>query len=182
MKKMMMMSDKVWRSLTHPKAMMEMIGSAMLVGTIQIASRTAPQHAAQAVWAMLAGLTYVASDVSGAHFNPAVTLTHFLRRRCSPRLAAAYVTMQLVGAVVGASLARTVSHTAVSLRPGEAYTWGQAAFGELMCTTILCLTVLSIALRRDVEVHPVFGGKSLFFFFFIYIFFTLFFLFIFSFI
>lgn len=39
--------------------------------------------------------------ISSAHFNPAVTLAFALHREISPKLAAAYVAVQMVGALFG---------------------------------------------------------------------------------
>ena len=46
--------------------------------------------------------------VSGAHFNPAVSLMMTLRGALAPRLLAPYVAAQLTGAVLGASLAHAM--------------------------------------------------------------------------
>ena len=49
-------------------------------------------------------LIYALGDISGAHFNPAVTLGFFAARRLSGRLVVPYIACQLVGALL-ASLA-----------------------------------------------------------------------------
>ncbi|WP_127088911.1 aquaporin [Aquabacter cavernae] len=58
-----------------------------------------------ATGAGLAVLITLLGPVSGAHFNPAVTLVFALRREIAPRRAAAYMAVQVVGAVLGVWLA-----------------------------------------------------------------------------
>ena len=43
----------------------------------------------------------VLAPVSGAHFNPGVTLTFALRGEIAPRVALAYVAAQIIGAIIG---------------------------------------------------------------------------------
>lgn len=50
---------------------------------------------------MLYAIITVLGPVSGAHFNPAVTLAFALRRQIAPRRALGYVAMQILGGVVG---------------------------------------------------------------------------------
>ena len=49
--------------------------------------------------------------ISGGLFNPAITLAFLATRRLTPRLAAAYVAAQLVGAVFAAAILRFLVHT-----------------------------------------------------------------------
>lgn len=58
-----------------------------------------------ATGAGLAVLITMLGPISGAHFNPAVTLVFALRRELGARAAAAYVAVQAVGAVLGVILA-----------------------------------------------------------------------------
>jgi aquaporin TIP len=48
--------------------------------------------------------------ISGGLFNPAITLAFLATRRLTPRLAAAYVAAQLVGAVLAAAILRFLVH------------------------------------------------------------------------
>ena len=43
----------------------------------------------------------ILGPISGAHFNPAVTLAFLIRREIAPHLAAAYVGVQIVGGILG---------------------------------------------------------------------------------
>ncbi len=61
-----------------------------------------------ATGAGLVVLIHIFGPVSGAHFNPAVTLAMLLRRAIDPRTAALYVVAQVIGAVLGVWLAHAM--------------------------------------------------------------------------
>ena len=92
-----------------------------------------------------AGLTVLITifgPVSGAHFNPAVTLVFAARREIERRTAAAYVTVQMVGATLGVwcahlMFAEPVLQLSDKLRDGPAqiFSEGVATFG--LVATIL---------------------------------------------
>ena len=55
--------------------------------------------------AMLVVLIWVFGPISGAHFNPAVTITFAFRGVISPRDSAMYILVQVLGGLVGMSVA-----------------------------------------------------------------------------
>ena len=61
-----------------------------------------------ATGAALVVLITVFGPISGAHFNPAVTLVMLLTREIGPRHALAYVAVQIAGALVGAFAAHAM--------------------------------------------------------------------------
>jgi glycerol uptake facilitator-like aquaporin len=61
-----------------------------------------------ATGAALVVLISIFGPLSGAHFNPAVTLYFALRREIRRRMAAAYVAAQIAGAVIGVYLAHAM--------------------------------------------------------------------------
>jgi glycerol uptake facilitator-like aquaporin len=98
-----------------------------------------------ATGAGLAVLITIFAPVSGAHFNPAVTLVFTLRRELPARMALAYVTVQVLGAVAGvlaahAMFAEPIVQVSAKLRDGPAQAWSEvvATFG-LVATILGCL-------------------------------------------
>jgi glycerol uptake facilitator-like aquaporin len=65
--------------------------------------------AAVAAGAVLFVIITVFQSISGAHFNPAVTLVMLLRREVRPLVALGYFGAQISGALVGALIANVVS-------------------------------------------------------------------------
>ena len=89
-----------------------------------------------ATGAGLVVLIGVFGPVSGAHFNPAVTLAMLMRGAIAPRAAAAYVGVQLIAAVLGvwaahAMFGEPVLQVSHKLRDGPALAWSEfvATFG-----------------------------------------------------
>jgi len=101
-----------------------------------------------ATGAALVVLIVVFGPISGAHFNPAVTLVAALRRELPWRLASAYVPAQMVGAVLGvfaahAMFAEPILQVSTKLRDGPAQ-----AFSEFVATFGLVLAILATSRFR----------------------------------
>ena len=99
-----------------------------------------------------AGILYVLivglGPISGAHFNPAVTLVMALRGELRAREAAAYVAVQIVGAVAGVVLAHAMFDLAL-LQPGTRVRTGLSQWlSEGVATFGLLLTILLGARHR----------------------------------
>merc|ERR1719326_2801347 len=98
-------------------------------------------------------MIYSLGDVSGGHFNPAVTLAVVLcgRDKCSPASGTAYVVFQLLAAMLAGHL-YAVFHRAgpnrdvtYPLQPGPGYGFVVAGVLELAFTAVLAYTVLATA-------------------------------------
>jgi glycerol uptake facilitator-like aquaporin len=95
-----------------------------------------------ATGAGLAVLITILGPLSGAHFNPAVTLVFALRREIGWGEAAAFVAVQVVGAILGvwaahAMFAEPIFQVSTKLRDGPAQ-----ALSEAIATFGLVLTIL----------------------------------------
>lgn len=91
---------------------------------------------------MLYVLIAVLGPVSGAQFNPAVTLVILFKRAISARDAAAYVVAQLAGAILGVVLAHAMFDQAL-LQPGTHAREGAAQLlSEAIATCGLMVTIL----------------------------------------
>jgi glycerol uptake facilitator-like aquaporin len=103
--------------------------------------------------AILVVLILMLGPVSGAHFNPAVTLAFLLRREISGGQALAYVAVQLIGGLLGMLAAHamfdlTLLQTSSTLRSGASQ-W----FSEIVATFGLVTTILG-TLRWRPEAVP----------------------------
>jgi len=65
-------------------------------------------------------LILIFGPVSGAHFNPAVTLSFWLQRQISGRDAVFYVIVHIIAAIAGAGLAHIMFDIDLGLRPFKA--------------------------------------------------------------
>ncbi len=100
--------------------------------------------------AALVVLITIFGPLSGAHFNPAVTLVFALRREIGWRTTVAYVVAQVIGAIVGvwiahAMFAEPIFQVSAKFRDGPAQ-----AFSELIATFGLIAAILgSLRFRPD---------------------------------
>jgi MIP family channel proteins len=91
-------------------------------------------------------MIYALGHVSGAHFNPAVTLAFAVTRHFEWRRVPAYWAAQLVGAVAAALLLRAslgnVAHVGATLPTGSD---GQAFLWEAVLSFFLVFVIMSVA-------------------------------------
>ena len=83
--------------------------------------------------AMLVVLITILGPISGAHFNPAVSLVFMARGELAKRETALYIIAQIVGGIVGTMIA----HLMFNLRTG-----GPQWFAEFVATFGLVVTIL----------------------------------------
>jgi len=138
--------------------MAESLGAAMLlaavVGSGIMAERLTQDHALQLLCNTLAtgAILFVAivifAPISGAHFNPAVTLVSVLQRRIGPWIGLAYLLAQLVGAVAGVWLAHAMFGEPVFAIGVKQRSGGAQFLSEAVATFGLVLTIAGTAHYR----------------------------------
>jgi glycerol uptake facilitator-like aquaporin len=137
----------------------EAIGTALLLATVVGSGIMAETLAggnialallcnAVATGAALVALILTFGSVSGAHFNPVVTLAEVLRRRLSVRDAVAYVIVQSAGAVLGVWLAHAMFDKPVLMVSQHARAGWAQGVSEVVATFGLVCTILGTARRR----------------------------------
>jgi arsenate reductase len=93
----------------------------------------------------LAVLILVFQTVSGAHFNPAVSIVDALLHRKGVGITAAYSPAQIIGCIAGASLANLMfAEPAVAWSTTERATWPHL-LGEVVATAGLVLVIFALA-------------------------------------
>jgi len=102
--------------------------------------------------AILTVLILMLGPVSGAHFNPAVSLAFALRREIGWGNAAGYMAVQILGAIAGV----VAAHLMFDLPPFQAGTIVREGagqwLGELVATFGLVLTILACVARNPAAV------------------------------
>ncbi|ABF54045.1 aquaporin [Sphingopyxis alaskensis] len=109
---------------------------------------------ALATGAILFVLIAMLGPVSGAHFNPAVTLVMALGRRIAPRAAALYVAAQLAGGILGVWAAHLMFDLPLLQFSEKARTGSGQWAGEFVATFGLILTILGTVRHRPDWVAP----------------------------
>ncbi|HLF58415.1 MAG TPA: MIP/aquaporin family protein [Alphaproteobacteria bacterium] len=142
----------------------EALGTALLlaavVGSGIMGARLADGNAALALLgntaatgAMLFVLILIFGPVSGAHFNPAVTLAFLVRREIAAPVAGLYVAVQIMGGLAGVAAAHLMFGEAVIQFSTTARAGPAQWFAEFVATFGLVATILG-ALRWRPEAVP----------------------------
>lgn len=155
--------EKASRSL-----MAEALGTFSLLATVVgsgiMAERLASGNTAIALLgntiptgAILVVLILVFGPLSGAHFNPAVTLCFWLRREIETRLAALYVLAQCVGGVFGVWAAHVMFEESLLMASTTARSGIGQWTGEFIATFGLIGTILGVLRARPQAVPMAVG-------------------------
>ena len=98
-----------------------------------------------ATGAILIVLIWIFAPLSGAHFNPAVTLSFAFRKEIAMQESAAYVLMQLLGAIAGVWLAHLMFEVPVLQQATTQRSGLSQWISEGVATFGLVLTILGCA-------------------------------------
>ncbi|WP_174583243.1 MIP/aquaporin family protein [Candidatus Methylacidithermus pantelleriae] len=108
-----------------------------------------------AIGSILMVMIFAGGHISGAHYNPAVTLGVWIRGRCSLRDALFYVVAQLGGALLAVSAVSFLR--GVETRTPVAPAWAPAFLAEFLFTFALVYVVLNAATARETEGNSFYG-------------------------
>lgn len=103
----------------------------------------------------LAILIYVLGPISGAHFNPAVTLVALANKTTKAPEAFSYIACQIAGAIVGALIANAMFDLdIVQISQTDRVTAGKL-IGEVIATAGLIIVIGVLVARAQVAVIPI---------------------------
>jgi len=137
------------------KYLVEFIGTFFLVltiGSTVMAPNDAGALAPLAIGAVLTAMVFAGGHVSGAHYNPAVTVAVFLRGKCGASDVPGYLVAQCAGAAAAAMIVAFLKGN-----PGVGpmqIDLTRALIAEFLYTFALCSVVLNVATSRGT------GGNS----------------------
>src|SRR5262245_47420707 len=123
----------------------EFVGTFFLVFTIGCSVLVGTQMAPLAIGASLMVMVYMGGHISGAHYNPAVSLGLVLRGSFASGEYAAYVAAQLLGAIAAGVAAWLVTGQTFVPAPGPGSSMFAALLAEILYTTALVLVVMNVA-------------------------------------
>lgn len=143
---------------TGRKLAVEAIGTFFLVLTVTTCVLTGSTFTPLAVGAVLMVMVYAGGHISGAHYNPAVTMAVLLRGRISLADAVGYWITQLVAGVIAGLVARAVVNPpSVKSLSLSGHALVAAAVAELLFTFALAYVVVNVATSRDQAGNSFFG-------------------------
>jgi len=140
------------------KYVVEFIGTFFLVLTVGMTvldPHGANEMAPLAIGAALMGMIYAGGHISGAHYNPAVTLAVWIRGRCPARDVPFYWLAQVLGALAAAYLVLVLKDfpAVKALAPRLAH----AVLVEFLFTFALAYVVLNVATAKATAGNPYYG-------------------------
>lgn len=129
----------------------ELIGTFFLVLTIGLTGNPI------AIGFVLAAVVYMGGHVSGAHYNPAVSLGVFLRKKISSKDLIMYWIFQLIGAILAALVFLWINGSAFAPSPAPNVSMLTAIVVEFIFTFALILVVLNVATTDKTSGNSYFG-------------------------
>ncbi|KAA8496801.1 putative aquaporin NIP-type [Porphyridium purpureum] len=138
---------------------MEALGTMVLVMTIQLAVTAGMSEAPAVIGVVLMIMVYCGGPISGANYNPAVSIALWMRGRLDTVQAfTVYIPFQIAGGVLGALLGLVINGKAIAPSVGVGYHWIQAMIVEITFTALLCFVVLAVATNSKTEGNSFFGA------------------------
>ena len=136
------------------KLLTEFIGTFFLVFTIGLTAMAALPFGPLAIGAALTAMVYMGGRISGAHYNPAVSLAMLLRGKLANGDFVPYVVAQLLGSTAAAATVHLIVGKTFAPVPGDGVTAMSALLIEVLFTFALALVMLNVA------THEGTGGNS----------------------
>ena len=127
----------------------EFIGTFFLVLTIGLTGNPI------AIGTMLMVMVYMGGHISGAHYNPAVSIAMIIRGLLSVKEAIKYILSQLSGAILAVLLVNWLGGTIMETPPSETASPIQILIVEAIFTFALVLVILNVATNPKQKVTPI---------------------------
>jgi aquaporin Z len=138
------------------KYITEFIGTFFLVLTIGLVSYDRMSGIGPfAIGSVLMVMIYAGGHISGAHYNPAVTLAVFMRKRISLNDALGYMGSQLAGALIAALILSVF--VSFPDQSGQELKIGKAILAEVLGTFALAYVVLNVATAKGTSGNSFYG-------------------------
>ncbi|GMR13161.1 MAG: MIP/aquaporin family protein [Gemmatimonadota bacterium] len=135
----------------------EFIGTFFLVLTIGLSVLSGSALAPIAIGSGLMVMVYMGGHISGAHYNPAVSLAILMRGKMDLRDFVPYLIAQVLGAMLAAGAVLMILGTTFAPAPApEAGIWA-VLLAEFLFTFALALVVLHVATADDTDGNDYYG-------------------------
>jgi len=140
------------------KCLAEFVGTFMLILTVGCNVLTgSPVWAVTSIACTLMVCIYALGGVSGANFNPAVSLALGIAKKLEWKDVGIYMGCQVAGGICAGLVYGLALWDVFNLAPTPGFAWWQAGLAEFLYTFMLCFVVLNVACSR---VH---AGKNQFY-------------------
>lgn len=147
----------------NSKLTAEFIGTFFLSLTICTAAvhGSAGEYAPFAIAATLMVMIYAVGHISGAHFNPAVTVAVWIRGACDKNDVAPYIVAQVLAGILAALVSQELLFSETSVTPIDMDATN-AASAEFLYTFALVYVILNVATSEATQGNSYFGAAIAF--------------------
>src|SRR5262245_58696695 len=135
----------------------EFTGTFFLVFTIGCSVLNGTPMAPIAIGAALMVMVYMGGHVSGAHYNPAITVAVWMRGKLPVSQVIPYWVSQILGSLVAAFVVHILTGRTFAPAPSPQTSALQALIAEFLYTFALALVVLNVATARATEGNSYYG-------------------------
>jgi aquaporin Z len=138
------------------KMTVEFLGTFVLVFTVGMSTSKSGAGilAPLAIGSALMVMVFAGAHISGAHYNPAVSISMLVRGKAAPRQTLAYIPTQLVAGALAGLLVRALAGTAAPA--ALANSWKIFVL-EFLFTAALAYVVLNVATAKATEGNSFYG-------------------------
>jgi len=140
------------------KYVAEFVGTYLLVFTVgcNVLSGS-PTWAATSIACVLMVSIYALGGVSGANFNPAVSVTLGLSNKLDWKEVGIYSVVQIIAGICAGLSYGALFFKVFNLEPQAGFGWWEAALAEVLYTFMLCFVVLNVATAKKNAGNQFFG-------------------------
>ncbi len=133
------------------KLLVEFIGTFFLVLVVSLSGNPV------AIGFMLMAMVYMGGYISGAHYNPAVTLGLWVSKKINSNDALKYMAAQLLGGFAGAAVYTFIKKDFFLPAPGVGVNWMTAFVVEVLFTFALVSVVHHVAATEKTKGNDYYG-------------------------
>ena len=107
---------------------------------------------------VLSLLVYIGIHLSGAHYNPAVTIAMIFKKLISVKQASYYIIVQISGAVLAAFLVYHIQGSFMRIAPAPTSSISQIVLLEFVFTLVLIMVILFVATDKRTKGNVYYGA------------------------
>lgn len=135
----------------------EAIGTFFLVLTIGLTVLQQTPFAPLAIGTALMVMVYMGGHISGAHYNPAVSLGMLMRKKLTGGEFGGYVTAQMIGAILATLAVRVLLGQTFVAAPSPGVEAVPALVAEILFTFALVIVIMNVAISAKTEGNSFYG-------------------------
>jgi aquaporin Z len=139
------------------KLLTEVIGTFFLVLTVGLTVTAQSPFAPLAIGSVLMVMVYMGGHISGAHYNPAVSLAILIRGKITGAELLTYWVAQLVGAILATIAVLVITGSSFAPAPADGAGAVAALLVEVLFTFALALVVLNVATAEATAGNSYYG-------------------------